>query len=201
VNSPHSGRPASGSKPGISLGAFLGILMACGVIVFGGLAVVMTVLFVRERRASELRAAELAAAHGAAGTPAHASDTETSDRSPHADLPTISRHVPNHPLRLLEGCSPSNLATITDVLGDAIEQGAPLYNDGNFAGCYRTYVTAAVDLEQKMPATCSGPARALKSGRTTASNLDHVSAQAWAMRDAFDGLLEVVARSQQGGGL
>jgi hypothetical protein len=90
--------------------------------------------------------------------------------------------------------------TIADVLASAIEEGAPQYNGGNFAGCYETYVGAALNLERRLPKTCAGPVRALADGRATARGFDQVSEQAWAMRDAFDGLLEVVARSLQLGG-
>ena len=105
--------------------------------------------------------------------------------------------MPSHPLDLLRGCSPENLATVADVLGDAINEGAPLYNRGDFAGCYTRYVAAALEVEREMPTSCPGPTEALKTGRVNAKHLDHVSEQAWAMRDAFDGLLEVIARHQE----
>jgi hypothetical protein len=196
VSSPLS-ETHSRNKRGISLGAFVGILLGCGVLLFGAGLVVMTVLFVRERHQRLEREAELATLHEAAASSA---EVDAHHRSPHPDLPTVQRHVPNHPLRLLEGCSPENLATITDLLGDAIQEGAPLYNHGNFAGCYTRYVAAALEVEREMPKTCAGPRQALAAGRTTAKTLDLVSEQAWAMRDAFDGLLEVVARSQESGG-
>ncbi len=111
-----------------------------------------------------------------------------------AELPAITRHVPHHPLSLLDGCTASDLRTVEGGIGDAIDVGAPLYNAGNFAGCYHLYDGAAADVERKLPATCAGPAKALEAGRARAASLPDPGSQAWAMRDAFDGVLEVVER-------
>ena len=112
-----------------------------------------------------------------------------------AALPAVTRHVPHHPLSILDGCTASDLQTVTDGIGDAIDVGAPLYNAGNFAGCYHLYDGTAADLERKLPATCAGPSTALEAGRTRAASLPDPGSQAWAMRDAFDGVLEVVQRA------
>jgi hypothetical protein len=117
---------------------------------------------------------------------------------PTAELPAVTRHVPHHPLSLLAGCTASDLQTVTDGIGDAIEVGAPLYNAGNFAGCYHLYDGTAADLERKLPAACAGPSKALEAGRTRAASLGDPGSQAWAMRDAFDGVLEVVERAAGG---
>jgi hypothetical protein len=183
------------SKPeGLSLGAFLAGLFGAASVFLGAALILMAVLFMRERRKGELRDAELAAAHDAI---AKASQGAAASRTSHPELPTVQRHVPAHSLLILEGCSPQNLEQITDVITDAIGEGAPLYNEGDFAGCYRTYVAASLELEHVMPKTCAGPVRALATGRSTAKGLDQVAEQAWAMRDAFDGLLEVIARSEE----
>jgi hypothetical protein len=50
----------------------------------------------------------------------------------------------------------------------------------------------AADLERRLSSACTGPARALATARGYAGSLDDPSRQAWAMRDAFDGLLDVV---------
>jgi hypothetical protein len=184
---------------GLSLGGFLAFLFGTVALVMALALGVVTVLFVRERKLEAARYAQLRASCTAAeSTSDDHSPAPTS--SPHHLLPAITRHVPNHPLRMLEGCSGANLATINEVIGEAIQVGAPLFNDGNFAGCYHTYVGAALTLENQLPKTCAGPSKALASGRKTADGLDHVGAQAWAMRDAFDGLLDVIERSQEGGG-
>jgi serine protease Do len=115
--------------------------------------------------------------------------------SPPAKLPSMERHVPHHAVSLLEGCSEDEVRTVATGIDSAIDVGAPLYNAGNFAGCFHMYEGTAADLERKLGPTCVGPARALAAGRTRAASLATPSAQAWAMRDAFDGLMDVISRS------
>lgn len=112
------------------------------------------------------------------------------------NLPPVTRHVPNHPLSILDGCSDADLDALMNGIEDAIEIGAPLYNGGNFAGCYHLYDGAAGDLERKLPPSCAGPVQALENGRRHAESLSDASSQAWAMRDAFDGLIHVVERRE-----
>src|SRR5262249_38245997 len=102
--------------------------------------------------------------------------------------------VPNLPVQILDGCSSSNVALLLKSIGEAIDIGAPLYNAGNFAGCYHVYDGAAADLERKLHSACQKPAKPLAEGRKKAARLDNPSDQAWAMRDTFDGLLDVVKR-------
>ncbi len=115
-------------------------------------------------------------------------------------LPAAQRSVPHHPVSILAGCSKDVQTLIVNALGDAIEVGAPLYNEGNFPASFHIYEGAAMDLERKLPSSCRGPARALGEGRKKAAALSSPSDQAWAMRDAFDGVLEVIERKQHEGG-
>jgi hypothetical protein len=180
-------------RRGLSFAGFLGILFGLAALVLGLALAGVTALYVRERDRRE------AAEHEAMSRSTSTSEaSKTDDGKP--DLPTVTRHVPTHSLRILEGCTDSSLGAIRSTLEDAIDTGSPEYNDGHFVDCYRTYVGAALDLERRLPPTCAGPARALENGRHTAGHLEHASEQAWAMRDAFDGLLDVIARSRQGGG-
>jgi hypothetical protein len=109
-------------------------------------------------------------------------------------LPTVQRSVPVFDARLLDGCSQTDLDSIQTSINDAINTGAPLYNDGDFDGCFRAYESAALSLERTIPKTCKGPTRVLKTGRDHASKRSTPAEQAWAMRDAFDGLLDVIDR-------
>jgi len=109
-------------------------------------------------------------------------------------LPAVDRHVPHHELTIWKGCSPESLELVRSGISEAIDVGAPLYNDGNFAACYHIYQGAAADLEQHLPRPCRGPKRALAEGRARAAKLKDASAQAWAMRDAFDGLGDALVR-------
>jgi len=106
----------------------------------------------------------------------------------------VKRNIPNLPIRILDGCNMGNIALILKSIGDAIDIGAPLYNDGNYEGCYHVYEGAASDLERKLQVSCDKPARTLADGRKKAARLANPSDQAWAMRDTFDGLLDVIKR-------
>ena len=103
------------------------------------------------------------------------------------------RAVPRHPLSLLDGCSIAKLLTIAKGIEGAIESGAPLYNDGKLEACYRIYEGAALDITRKVQG-CGGPKGALEAGLREAAKRRTYGNKAWAMRDAFDGLMGVIAR-------
>ncbi len=109
----------------------------------------------------------------------------------------VKRNVPHHALSLLDGCSIDAQKLVVHMLGEAIETGAPLYNDGKAAACYHVYDGAVSDLLRKLPPACKGPARALSDAQKHAASLPNPGAQSWAMRDAFDGVLDVIARKQE----
>ncbi len=109
---------------------------------------------------------------------AAARDKETKEASEGPPLPKIVRHVPHHELTIWKGCDESALKLIAHGISEAIDVGAPLYNDGNFAACYHVYEGAALDIERRLPKTCKGPQQALAVGRKQASKLDESSAQA-----------------------
>jgi len=126
------------------------------------------------------------------GTTLQAEDEATRDDAP--SLPKIKRSVPVFDVRLLDGCSKGDLDTVATGINDAISVGAPLYNEGDFDGCYRAYEIAALSVERTTASSCKGPAKVLRTGRERASKLATPAEQAWAMRDAFDGLLDVIDR-------
>ena len=103
------------------------------------------------------------------------------------------RAVPKHPLSLLNGCSAANVKLIVQGIEDAIEIGAPLYNDGKLEACYRIYEGAALELQRKLSG-CAGPKSALGVGLREAQKRKSYADKAWAMRDAFDGLLDTIER-------
>jgi hypothetical protein len=114
-----------------------------------------------------------------------------------AHQPKSRASVPHHPLSILDGCSQDAQRLVVKMLGNAIEAGAPVYNAGNADGCYQVYDSAASDLERKLPPACKGPIKALADAQKRAAAMKDPDKQAWAMRDAFDGLLEVIARKQE----
>jgi serine protease Do len=125
----------------------------------------------------------------AAATTPHAEPTQT---------PAARREIPKLPIATVAGCTPQAMQLILKSIGDAIDVGAPLYNQGNFAACFHVYEGAAADLERKLPATCKGPAKVLADGRKKAALAQGPSAQAWSMRDTFDALVDVVDRKTSG---
>jgi serine protease Do len=103
------------------------------------------------------------------------------------------RNIPEHSLTLLDGCSDTQIKAVIGNIEQAIKVGAPLYNDGNIEACYRIYAAAAFDTERKV-AACPGPKHALTEGVSNADKLESWEDKAWALRDAFDGVLAVVAK-------
>jgi hypothetical protein len=106
-----------------------------------------------------------------------------------------ARHVPHLELSALNGCSDTDKRLIVKTLAEAIDVGAPLYNEGKLAACYQIYEGAAADLSQRLPLACRGPKQALSDGRQRAAKLQDPSDQAWAMRDSFDGVLDLLQRA------
>jgi serine protease Do len=106
--------------------------------------------------------------------------------------PTTRRNVPHYPASILNECPAPQLKTIVGAIQQAINVGAPLYNQGNFEACYRIYEGAALEVQQTVQ-QCQGPKQALTVGIDSAKKLSGWSDKAWAMRDAFDGVLAVAA--------
>ena len=109
-----------------------------------------------------------------------------------------ARHIPHHPASILNGCPVPGLRATYDAIIQAIAVGAPLYNDGNFEACYRIYAGAALEVNRTVKA-CAGPKAALAAGVANAERLPGWSDKAWAMRDAFDGLLALAESPHAGG--
>jgi hypothetical protein len=104
------------------------------------------------------------------------------------------RDVPHHEAALLDGCSNEALAETERGIARAIQVGAPLYNQKNAEACFRIYQSVALDLKSSLE-RCDGPKRALAAGLARAKEEKTFEAKAWAMRDAFDAILEVIDRT------
>lgn len=109
----------------------------------------------------------------------------------------IVRQVPRHELSVLDGCSRDALDHATQEISNAIRTGAPLYNEGNHEACFRIYEGTAIRLERELE--CPGVRDALGQGLLRASTVEGFTGKAWAMRDAFDGVLDVIARKLEPG--
>ncbi len=104
------------------------------------------------------------------------------------------RDVPHHELSLLNGCSHEDMAVVEDAIGSAIDVGAPLYNQGNIEACFRVYEGAILNLLRSEHKGCAGPKDALRRGLKRAAAEKTYEDKAWALRDAFDGVLDVIGR-------
>jgi serine protease Do len=118
--------------------------------------------------------------------------TATVEEDGDSDEPRHS--VPTFAPHLLDGCTAPSVAVLLRGIGDAIDVGAPLYNEGNPLACYHVYEGAASDLQRQLGATCPKAARTLADGRKHAAVLTSPAERAWALRDLFDGLLDVIKR-------
>jgi serine protease Do len=113
---------------------------------------------------------------------------------------TIVRKVPRHDLTIFEGCTDKQVEEAVQSIGQAIESGAPLYNSGNHEACYRIYEGTSMRFERE--SGCKGVREAFGAGLLRSSTVDSFTEKAWALRDTFDGLLEVAIRhaDSRGGG-
>jgi hypothetical protein len=130
----------------------------------------------------------------AAFAAATARPAEPPPRQAQGRLPPVKREIPHHDLSALAGCNDQDLEYTGRTISEAIDVGAPVYNQGLFSACYRIYEDAALKVEKHVPPACSLMRKAMKEGRTRAAKLTDPSAQAFAMRDAFDGLMDVIIR-------
>ena len=101
--------------------------------------------------------------------------------------------MPTHPLSILDDCPPNRAAQIQGGLADAISLGAPAYNEGDVETCFKIYQQTAISLDRRV-AGCVALRQALLAGTMDAATLSSFADKAWAMRDAFDGVLDVIER-------
>jgi serine protease Do len=130
-----------------------------------------------------------------------AKETQETDEHHHRDRgesrsnAEIPRHVPVHELTVFDGCKVEDIEDLVNQIGEAIENGAPLYNEGKHEACFRIYEGTAVKFEHD--AACAGVRAAFGDGLLRASGLTTYTEKAWAMRDTFDGLLDAARRWAQ----
>ncbi len=121
----------------------------------------------------------------------------TAPASPVPEKPKFTRRVPDHPDSLLNDCDVASLEDIGNTIIDAIDSGAPLYNEGNTEACYRIYEGAVNDIDRRVK-QCQGAKKALREGISNAGCDTEWAGKAWAVRDSFDGLLKVMRRKLEG---
>ena len=94
----------------------------------------------------------------------------------------IKRDVPVHPLAIFDGCDEASIGEAMSAIGEAIELGAPLYNQGNHEACFRIYEGASSKLERE--SACKGVREAFGAGLLRASTLDDALRRGEAYRQA-----------------
>jgi serine protease Do len=104
----------------------------------------------------------------------------------------IVRAVPVHPLAIFDGCKPDAIQAAVEAIDGAIQRGAPLYNQGDHAGCFQIYEETSNQFEHD--SGCTGVREAFGAGLLRASTLATPAEKAWALRDTFDGLIDVALR-------
>lgn len=119
-------------------------------------------------------------------------------KRPAGAAPQVVRRVPRYEVSVLDDCPPESIAVAVQSISDAISIGAPVYNSGDHDACFRIYEGTALRLERDTD--CKAVRDALGQGLLRAHTLENPTERAWAMRDAFDGLLDVVARKLRDGG-
>ena len=134
----------------------------------------------------------MVASPGAMSMEAFAAQTRVEEEGPPGDNVAITKMVPKHPVTLLDGCSDKALGDVVDAISSAIDIGAPLYNRGDIEACFRIYEGTSSKLERDPP--CPGVGKAFGEGLLRASTLASYKEKAWALRDTFDGLIDVAQR-------
>lgn len=126
-------------------------------------------------------------------------DAEEGEKPPHADTDEDTsappRHVPDLPVATWQGCKTDDIqGTVKDIL-EAIDIGAPAYNQMNAKGfeeCFRIYEGTALKLERE--GACKGVRDAFGDGLQRAEAVKSYKDKAWALRDTFDGLLNAAGK-------
>jgi hypothetical protein len=104
----------------------------------------------------------------------------------------IVRRVPLHETTVFDGCKVEDIEEVVHQIGETIENGAPLYNEGKHEACYRIYEGTSVKFEHD--AACPGVRTAFGDGLLRAGGMKTYKEKAWALRDAFDGLSDAARR-------
>ena len=109
----------------------------------------------------------------------------------------IVRQVPQHDVALISSCKPDDVTAAVDAVRQAIELGAPLYNQGNHEACFRIYEGTSNKLERD--SGCKGIREAFGAGLLRVQTVTSFTEKAWVLRDTFDGLVNVAERFRASG--
>ncbi len=97
----------------------------------------------------------------------------------------ILHHAPTK--QIGKGCG--KIDAILAIIGQAIDVGAPTYNEGNHVGCYMIYEGAAYKILHKYGSKCKDVKTLLEDALDKAYASFDATEKAWIMRVAFDQIL------------
>lgn len=129
----------------------------------------------------------------AAGANKAANPKEFVAEGPGGEKIPIVRKVPQHELAVLQGCSKEQLASVARAILEAIDKGAPIYNAKEHEACFVIYRKVSTSIEGD-DTLCKGVRDAFGDGLLRAKSMDSFTEKAWALRDTFDGMLDVIGR-------
>ncbi len=90
---------------------------------------------------------------------------------------------------LAEDCE--KISPIRIIIDEAINIGAPTYNEGNHLGCYKIYEGAAYKILYKYGSKCKEVRNTLETALEKSYGDYNATEKAWIMRMAFDQILGV----------
>ncbi len=83
------------------------------------------------------------------------------------------------------------------MIGDAIEKGAPVYNDGNHKGCFKIYQKTAKKILKLHGSKCPNVTLMFGAALAKAKIYDKTDTdRAWTMRMAFDNIMGVETQTK-----
>ncbi len=90
----------------------------------------------------------------------------------------------------------AKIAEVDTIIWEAIDVGAPTYNQGNYLGCYRIYEGASYKIIYKYGTQCIRVTEILKTALEKSYNDVTSAEKAWTMRRAFDQILGVPTKTK-----
>jgi S1-C subfamily serine protease len=115
-----------------------------------------------------------------------------------AGTPHLPHQMQHYAPSVLQQCGTAELSGIAGSLNMAINSGAPLYNAGNPEGCYLVYAGIIGEIDRRTNG-CPAAKQALRQSLSVADAQSNPQDKAWALRNAFDGLIDAILRRQSGG--
>lgn len=115
-----------------------------------------------------------------------------------AGTPHLPHQMQHYASSVLQQCGNAELSSIAGGLNMAINSGAPLYNAGNAEGCYLVYAGMIGEIDRRTNG-CPAAKQALRQSLSVADAQTNPQDKAWALRNAFDGLIDAILRRQGGG--